>query len=430
MSGELRRPREAGAIESTEPARHGHLTPDDAAASARIADRRPPRRTDPPSKDPHDEPDRRRADRPVESPRRRPEEHELRGRQHVREGHRDRPGHRRARRAAVGEGLGRRPRHADRVRASRCCASTGCARSSTSTRASTARTRWSPRSTTACTARAARLPRSTPRCTASSMPRTSTTCIPTRASRSRPSKDGAKLTKKAFGEQGGVGAVAPPRLPARTRHRRDQGEEPRGDRLHPRRPRHHRVGRHVGGGRGELAVDHRDRAGLHRRERQEGAVRQGAREVRRAARGRAPREGRGARRDDPRHRVARQADGRALHRRPAGARVPRVGEGAEARRARHQLPRPLPAHQGQADAARPALGRARREGDRAAQGAARGLPRRLHGVLREARDGRVPRDPRRRPAHRARARVSACSATARTSRPPASPASSTSTRST
>ena len=41
-----------------------------------------------------------------------------------------------------------------------------------------------------------------------------------------------------------------------------------------------------------------------------------------------------------------------------------------------------------------------------------------------------PRDPRRRPAHRARARVSACSATARTSRPPGSPASSTSTRST
>ena len=61
-----------------------------------------------------------------------------------------------------------------------------CARSSTSTRASTARTRWSPRSTTACTARAAPRRRSTRRCTASSMPRTSTTCTPTRASRSRP----------------------------------------------------------------------------------------------------------------------------------------------------------------------------------------------------------------------------------------------------
>ena len=82
----------------------------------------------------------------------------------------------------------------------------------------------------------------------------------------------------------------------------------------------------------------------------------------RAAGRRAPREGRGPRPDDPRPRVARQADGRPLHRRPPRAGVPRVGEGAEARRARHQLPRPLPAHQGQADAARPALGRAGREG--------------------------------------------------------------------
>ena len=52
------------------------------------------------------------------------------------------------------------------------------------------------------------------------------------------------------------------------------------------------------------------------------------------------------------------------------------------------------------------------------------------GVLRQARDGGVPRDPRRRPAHRARARRRHVHATARTSRPPASPASSTSTRST
>ncbi len=115
-----------------------------------------------------------------------PQEHQLRRRQHLGEGHRHRPGHRRARRAAVGEGLGRRPRHADREPAWPCCASTGCARSSTSTRASSARTRWSPRSTTACTARAARRRRSTPPCTASSTPRTSTTCTPTRASRSRP----------------------------------------------------------------------------------------------------------------------------------------------------------------------------------------------------------------------------------------------------
>ena len=104
----------------------------------------------------------------------------------------------------------------------------------------------------------------------------------------------------------------------------------------------------------------------------------------RAARGRAPRQGRRPRPDDPRPRIARQADGRPLHRRPARARVPRLGEGAEARRAGHELPRPLPSHEGQADAARPALGRARREGDRAPEGAARGLPRRLHRVLRRS----------------------------------------------
>ena len=45
--------------------------------------------------------------------------------------------------------------------------------------------------------------------------------------------------------QGGLGAVASARLPARPRHRGDQGGEPEGDRLHPRRPRHHRVGRHL-----------------------------------------------------------------------------------------------------------------------------------------------------------------------------------------
>ena len=49
---------------------------------------------------------------------------------------------------------------------------------------------------------------------------------------------------------GGLGALAPPRLPARPGHRRDQGRQPAGDRLHPRRPRHHRLGRHQRGVRG------------------------------------------------------------------------------------------------------------------------------------------------------------------------------------
>ena len=72
---------------------------------------------------------------------------------------------------------------------------------STSTRASTARTRWSPRSTTACTARAARRRRSTPRCTGWSTRPTSTTCIPTRASRSPPPPTARQLTEKIFGDK-------------------------------------------------------------------------------------------------------------------------------------------------------------------------------------------------------------------------------------
>ena len=76
------------------------------------------------------------------------------------------------------------------------------------------------------------------------------------------------------------------------------------------------------------------------------------------------------------------------------------------------------------------VGRARREGDRATEGAARGLPRRLH--RRTTTSTRPPRAPRSAAPTRSSCScpASACSATARTSRPPASPASSTSTRST
>ena len=84
------------------------------------------------------------------------------------------------------KGSRRRPRHADAGRARRAAARPACAPSSTSTRASTARTRWSPPSTTACTDRAARRRRSTPRCTASSSAATSTTSTPTPASPSPP----------------------------------------------------------------------------------------------------------------------------------------------------------------------------------------------------------------------------------------------------
>ncbi len=57
-------------------------------------------------------------------------------------------------------------------------------------------------------------------------------------------------------------------------------------------------------GRGELAVDHRDRAGLHRCQWQEGALRQGAQEVRSAGGGRAPGSRRRPGPHDPRSRLA------------------------------------------------------------------------------------------------------------------------------
>ncbi len=75
--------------------------------------------------------------------------------------------------------------------------------------------------------------------------------------------------------QGGLGAMASARLPAGPRHRRHQGGEPVCDRLHPRRPRHHRVGRHQRGDRGQLALDHRHRRDVHRGERPPRAVRSG-----------------------------------------------------------------------------------------------------------------------------------------------------------
>ena len=76
--------------------------------------------------------------------------------------------------------------------------------------------------------------------------------------------DGEALTREVFGDCGRVGAVAPAGVPARAGHRRDQGREPAGHRLHPGRARHHRLGRHVRRGRGALAADHPDRRGVHR----------------------------------------------------------------------------------------------------------------------------------------------------------------------
>ena len=54
--------------------------------------------------------------------------------------------------------------------------------------------------------------------------------------------DGERADREDLRRQGGVGAVAAAGIPAGVGHRRDQGREPAGGRLHPRRPRHHRLG--------------------------------------------------------------------------------------------------------------------------------------------------------------------------------------------
>ena len=80
------------------------------------------------------------------------------------------------------------------------------------------------------------------------------------------------------------------------------------------------------------------------------------------------------------------------------------GEARRAGRAGHVLPRPLPAHQGQAAGRRPARHRDRRGDHRAADGAARGLPRRTTPPTTSGTPRRTAADARRRPGHRARAR--------------------------
>ena len=71
----------------------------------------------------------------------------------------------------------------------------------------------------------------------------------------------------------GLGRLAPARVPARARHRRDPARPARGDRGDPRRARDHGLGRDVRGVRGALARDHPDRRAVHRRARPAGAVR-------------------------------------------------------------------------------------------------------------------------------------------------------------
>ena len=144
--------------------------------------------------------------------------------------------------------------------------------------------------------------------------------------------DGEQLTSKIFGDKVVWVPWRRPGLPAGLGHRQDQGRQPAGDRLRPRRPRHHRVGRHVARSPRPTRWDHRHRSGLHCRALQARAVRPAARRLRRAAGGRAAGQGRCTRADPALHRVLRQADGRPLHRRRrvleflASAEHPRLAE--------------------------------------------------------------------------------------------------------
>ena len=390
-----------------------------------------PGRHQPPQKESsHDQPDRLRAHRPVESPRRRPEEHELRRRQHVGEGHRDRPGHRRAGRAAVGQGLGRRPRHAEGV-GPRGAAPRPHARARRRLPRRRARGRDGRRVRLLPARQGRRRAVDRHRDARPRRRRARRPPAPRLGHRDRDRRRRRGAHREDLRREGRVGAVASPRLPARPRHRRDQGEEPAGDRLHPRRPRHHGVGRHVRGGRGELALDHRDRrrptSTRTARPTRSAGVRAGFEalpeaERRAKAAALAPTIRGLASHDKPMVGHFTDADvvldflaseQRAGARRSSAPAAPTTSCAPRSSRCCSTCPRRPPSRS-----------------DRAAEGAARGVPRRLPGVLRRPRDRRQPRDPRRRPAHRADARASACSRTAPTSRPPGSPASSTSTRST
>ena len=332
----------------------------------------------------------------------------------------------------MGQGLRRRPRHPHRRPAWPCCGWTGCARWSTSTPASSARTRWSPRSTTACTAGAARRRRSTPRCTAWSTPPHVDHLHPDAGHRARHRGRRRGADQGVLRRPGGLGAVAAPRLPARPGHRRGAT-----------RPTRRRSASILGGHgitawgatsdecEAQLAGDHPHRAGVPRRARPRRAVRAGRCPVRRRCPDDAPGPGRRAGAGDPRPGLHRPAAGRPLHRRrrwcwtswPATEhpRLAALGTSCPDHFLRTKV-RPA--------GARPAAGAPLDERS-PGSGAARGrtaptTPPTTSGTPTPG----LAADARRRPGDRAGARRRHVQLRRRTSRPPGWPASSTSTRST
>ncbi len=246
-------------------------------------------------------------------------------------------------------------------------------------------------------------------------------------------KDGAKLTAKAFGGRVRLGAVASSRVPARPRHRGDQGEEsgcrsaaswaatasPRGA-PRARRPRRTRSGSST------TAAAYIDE------ERDEEPVR--------ASRARRTRALKPAERRAKAAALAPTIRGLASHDRPmvghftddprvldflASADAPRLaalGTSCPDHFLRTKV-KPMLLDLPAAASVEDSIARL--------EGAAREVPRRLHDVLRASTPSRgSPAMRGADPLDRAACPGSACSATARTSRPRGSPASSTSTRST
>ena len=290
----------------------------------------------------------------LEPPRQRSPQHQLRRREHVGEGLGGRPGDRGRRRAALGQGLRRRPRHADPGRARRPAPRPGARpRRRVPRRRARGRDGRRVRLLPARQGRRGAVDRHGDACPRRCRPRRP----PPPRLRHRPG-DGRRrrgVDEGVLRRSRRLGAVAAPGLPARSRHRRHQGAQPGGDRRRPRRSRHHGVGQLERGVRGALAGDHPhggrvpDRTG---RPEPFGAVVPGheplpAGERRARAAALAPvTAGVG---------VHRSAPGRALHRRRRRARLLLAHRAGPAGGARHVVPRPLPADQG-------ASARARRRG--------------------------------------------------------------------
>ena len=299
-----------------------------------------------------------RPDRPLEPAGGGPGEHQLRRRQHLREGHRDRPCRRRGRRAAVGEGLRRRPGHADGGRPGGAAAGP----------AARSRRRLPGRRPRGRDGRRVRLlPARQGRCGAvdrhgDARPRRRRARRPPaprlrdRAGHRRGRRDAHPASASATGWCGCRGAG--PGFQLGLDIAAIKAENPQA------------IGVILGGhgitAWGDTSEECEANSLEIIRTAQEFLDERGVAEPfgavvpgnAAAARGRAAGQGGRDLPDDPRPRLHGRPAGRSLHRQRRRARLPRPREARAAGRARHVVPGPLPADQGQAARRRPARHRA------------------------------------------------------------------------